>query len=374
MLRGPEQAHELWRARGEEPSLPALMDELLGDTPARPLASAGPAATEVAAAMASPETGQSFLAGLSWWLFSQSEDYRDAAKRLHASRSARPIVVCHAGGTRFDLLLLDARPRRRLGAVELERAHTYVGPASRPGLQQRLESMLRRFDLSQLLGPETLLSSARELAVSAEFGMAIISAPMEIPTCALSPAVPIEAYRHPIATLGSFPAGIEASADDTCLATTANHALARNWRGLTADGRSLKIVHRHKPSDSCLVRVNKSIMDGRQRYGLKGPLQRTPRLNAPAFFDGAFSGPTPTVITANDLAIMDPQPERMCRVYTESATAPGDSGAALIDEDDYIVGFAHTRSWSSPVTFSTWVWAEQVYLAHKLPGRVPVRA
>lgn len=350
--------------------MPALMDELLGGDTGRPLASAGPASAEVAEAMESPETGQSFLAGLFWWLFSQSEGYAEAAKRLRASRGARPVVVCHAQGTRFDLLLLDARRRRKLRAVELERAQAYAGPASHPALQHHLETMLRRFDLSKSLGPETLFSSARELAVSAEFGVAITAAPLEIPTCALSPAVPIRAYYHPVATLGSFLTDTEATADDTCLATTANHALGRNWHKLTIEGSSAKIVHRHKPSDSCLVRINKSVMDGRQRYGLKGPLKRTPRLNAPAFFDGAFSGPTPTVITANDLAIMDPQPGKMCRVYTESATAPGDSGAALIDEDDYIVGFAHTRSWSSPARFSTWVWAEQVYTAHELPSRV----
>ena len=67
---------------------------------------------------------------------------------------------------------------------------------------------------------------------------------------------------------------------------------------------------------------------------------------------------------------MDPQPEEMCRVYTEPDTAHGDSGAALIDEDGYIVGFAHSLSRYGPPKFSTWVWAEQVYMAHKLLSRV----
>ena len=370
MPREPRQPHEPWRAREEGPGLSALMDELLGGHIGRPLALAGRASAEVAEAMESPETGQSFLAGLFWWLSSQSEGYRAAAQRLRASNSARPIVVCHGHGTRFDLLLLDVRRRRRLRAVQLERASTYARFGSHDSLRHHLENMLRRFDLSELLEPETLLRSAHELAASSEFGMAIINAPMEIPTCALSPAVPVQAYHHPIATLGSFLTDIEATADDTCLATTANHALGRHWRSLTIDGSSPKIVHRHKPSDSCLVRVNKSIMDGRQRYGLKGPLNKTPRLNAPAFFDGAISGPTTTLITANDLAIMDPQPEEMCRVYTEPDTAHGDSGAALIDEDGYIVGFAHSLSRYGSPKFSTWVWAEQVYTAHKLLSRV----
>lgn len=371
----PERPHEPRLAKREDPGLPALMDELLDDRTGRPLALAGPAAARVAEAMGSPETGQSFLAGLFWWLFSQSEGYKDAAKRLRASKNARPIVVSHAHGTRFDLLLLDPRRQRRLGAVQLERAITQLGYASHAELWKHLEDMLRRLALGGSLGPEMLLGSARELAASAEFGVAITNAPFEIPTSALSPAVPIEAYGHPVATLGSFLTDIEAMGDDTCLATTANHTLGRHWRTLTIGGSPPKIVHRHKPSDSCLVRVNKSAMDGRLQYGLKGPLRETPRLNAPAFFDGAISGRTTTLITAMDLAIMDPQPEEMCRVYTELATVPGDSGAALIDEDDHIVGFAHTRSgYGSTAIFSAWVWAEQVYMAHKLPSRVALGA
>lgn len=370
-----EHPHEPPGDREEAPGLPALMDELFDSSIGRPLALAGPACAEVADAMGSPETGQSFLAGLFWWLFSQSEGYGDTAKRLRAARSARPIVVSHAHGTRFDLLLLDPRRRRRFGAVRLERAQTYATPAPDASLWQRLENMLRRFDLSELLGPDTLLSSAHELASSSEFGVAIINAPQEIPTCALSPAVPVLAYNHPLATLGSFVPGIEATADDTCLATTANHALGRHSRAFTIAGSSPKIVHRHKPSDSCLVRVNTSVMDGRQRTGLKGPLKKTPRLCRPAFFDGAASGHTPDIaITTYDLAIIDPQPEEMCRVYTGPVTAGGDSGAALIDEDDYIAGFAHSVSPGPGVAFSTWVWAEQVYMAHKLLSRVALGA
>ena len=193
----PERPHEPWPAKRDGPELPALMDELLGGHIGQPLASSGPASAAVTQAMESPETGQSFLAGLFWWLFSQSEDYRGVVKRLHASRSARPIVVSHAYGTRFDLLLLDPGRQRRLGAVQLERAPARLGHVSHAALWEHLEDMLHRFALNGLLGPETLLSSAHELAASAELGVAIISAPFEIPTCALSPAVPIEAYGHP---------------------------------------------------------------------------------------------------------------------------------------------------------------------------------
>jgi hypothetical protein len=81
------------------------------------------------------------------------------------------------------------------------------------------------------------------------------------------------------------------------------------------------------------------------------------------------------MITSYDTAIVDPQADEMCRVYTEADTARGDSGAALIDENDFILGFAWRLSrYNSPVQYSSWVWAEQVYMAHDLFTRVTLGA
>lgn len=351
---------------GEGASLSALMDELLGSDTGRPLAEAGPACTRVVQAVAAPEAGQSFLAGVFWWLFTRSEAYGDAKKRLRASRRARPVVVSHAEGTRFDLLLLEPRRRKRMSALPLEIVPSFRG--FRLSDLQRLDNLLRRSHLDDALESRTLADSALELAASTRFGVAIVNAPPEVPTCALSPAVSLQsATNDPIATLGSFLTDIEGTAVNTCLATTANHALGRRSRTLTIDGNALEVVRRHNRSDSCLVRVHSSILDGRQQSGLAGPLHGTPRLYDYATFDGAASGVTRTRITSFDTAIVDPQPDEMCRVYTDADTAKGDSGAALIDENDFIVGFAWRRSrYDAPVQFSSWVWAEQVYLAHRL--------
>jgi hypothetical protein len=363
------------RSMGEGRGLSALMDELLGSDICGPLAGAGPASARVAEAAASPEAGQSFLAGVFWWLFTRSEAYADAKKRLRASRRARPIVVSHADGTRFDLLLLDPRRRKRLAGVPLRGAQTsrrFTFPDSH---RQRLDDVARRCHLDHALDGQVLADSARELAASPDFGVAIVNAPPEVPTCAPSPAVALQsADSEAVATLGSFLAGEEAGGD-TCLATTANHALGRRARTLTIDGAALDVVRRHNRSDSCLVRVPLSILDGRQRSGIKGVLRSTPSLYGYGTFDGAASGLTRTRITAFDIAIVDPQPDEMCRVYTDADTARGDSGAALIDENDFIVGFAWRRSrYDAPVQFSSWVWAEQVYMAHHLSALVPLGA
>ena len=92
-----------------------------------------------------------------------------------------------------------------------------------------------------------------------------------------------------------------------------------------------------------------------------------PRAFSEAFFSGAASGFKPTTIHTHDPGIVDPQPDLLCRVYTNPDTAEGDSGAALIDKDDYIVGFAMGISgYNSPWKYSYWVWAQQVYMAHRL--------
>ena len=345
------------------------MDQLLGSDAGRPLAEAGPACARVVEALATPEAGQSFLAGVFWWLFTHSEAYKYSKKSLRASRRARPIVVSHAGGTRFDLLLLDPRRRRRMAALPPERVQAFRRFRFSDLHVQRLDNLIRRSHLDRSLESDTLARSAQELAASSTFGVAIVNAPREVPTCALSPAVSLQsASNDPVATLGSFLTNVEEAAVDTCLATTANHALDRRSRTLTIDGAALEVVRRHNRSDSCLVRVHRSLLDGRQQSGLAGPLHSTPSLYSYATFDGAASGVTRTRITSFDTAIVDPQPDEMCRVYTAADTARGDSGAALIDENDFIVGFAWRRSrYDARVQFSSWVWAEQVYLAHRLP-------
>jgi hypothetical protein len=346
------------------------MDELLGSNPGRRLAEAGPASARVAEVIASRETGQSFLAGVFWWLFTQSDAYKDVARRLGASRRARPIVIYHADGTRLDLLLLDPRRRKRRAATQLNGNDTLASLASSVLPRERLSSLLQRTGLSDSLEPEMLLDSAQELAAFSAFGAAIVNVSRDIPTGVHSSAVTLRsADNNPVATLGSFLTDTDGTVIDTCLATTAKHALGRSSRTLTVDGSRLEVVRRHNPSDSCLVRVSKSALDGREWTGHKGPLRIPPREYGSASFNGAKSGYTRTVIIGYDKAIFDRKPSPMCRVYTNPDTAKGDSGAALIDDDNHIVGFAYGQSpLDSPVRYSSWVWAEQVYMAHDLFG------
>lgn len=370
--------------------LSALMDELLGGDAGPPLSSAGPASGRVAEAVTAPASAQSVLAAAFWWLFTHSAAYADVTKRLGASRTARPVVVSHAEGTRFDLLLLD--PRRRRGrrrqeyrerhrqgdAVRLDGEQPYSPIDPSDSSRQRLTGFLRYTGLSELLESRTLVDSARELAASGRFGVAIVKAPVEVPTCAPAPAVPVlSAAKGRVATLGAFVSEAVPDAVDTCLATTAYHAVRGRARWLKVDGARINLVSRHKISDSCLVRVKSSMLNGRNRNGLRGPLTFPPRFPWPAFFERAAADPTSihTRLIGYDLMLLDESSysQEIIRVYTDSDTVKGDSGTALTDEEGFIIGFAYKRSSAKAmVKFSSWVWAHQVYMVHDILGRIPL--
>jgi hypothetical protein len=87
-----------------------------------------------------------------------------------------------------------------------------------------------------------------------------------------------------------------------------------------------------------------------------------PGYQAPVSFDGAKSGPVATVVTGTDPAIAAGLRHTAVRVYTQPATAGGDSGAALLDARDRLVGFCSERTGlHAAIGMSTWVWAPQVF-------------
>jgi hypothetical protein len=72
-----------------------------------------------------------------------------------------------------------------------------------------------------------------------------------------------------------------------------------------------------------------------------------------------------------DPSIVDPSPDELIRVYTEPDTRVGDSGAALISQDDFIVGFARRITGrNAAIQYSSWTYALMVYMAHDLLNRV----
>lgn len=57
-------------------------------------------------------------------------------------------------------------------------------------------------------------------------------------------------------------------------------------------------------------------------------------------------------------------PKQRLLVYTNAVTIPSDSGTALIESSNRVVGFAYQLN--VDLGYSSWIWAETVYKAHKL--------
>jgi hypothetical protein len=86
-------------------------------------------------------------------------------------------------------------------------------------------------------------------------------------------------------------------------------------------------------------------------------------MNQPVSFEGIGSGNAVTTLVRAfnaELPYLDPNLQQTVR--TDLVTARGDSGAALVDTDDYILGLAYSRSAASaPATYSAWIWADAVF-------------
>lgn len=97
------------------------------------------------------------------------------------------------------------------------------------------------------------------------------------------------------------------------------------------------------------------------------PLRTAPRNYEQVTFNGAVSGEMQGVITGIDDGIPFISKGAACSVYTDAITNPGDSGAALIDSDNNVVGFCHSRTGiGQRVEFARWIWADHVYSSLKL--------
>jgi hypothetical protein len=84
-----------------------------------------------------------------------------------------------------------------------------------------------------------------------------------------------------------------------------------------------------------------------------------PYQTEPAQFDGQTSGPKATVVQAHSPGILWRNPLSQEKVYTTPDVSLGDSGSALIDNNNQVLGFAFQRTqFGAPIQFAEWIWAD----------------
>ena len=146
--------------------------------------------------------------------------------------------------------------------------------------------------------------------------------------------------------------------------TAAYHAMAGHST-VSVNGVPGTIRSSDPISDSCFVEVP-SI--AQPFNATNGPLRGvSPRQNESVRFEGISSTGGSTVVRAWSPNLFTSVSSAQRSVYTDDDIIPGDSGAALLDQNDHILGMAHyTTGGPQTTAFSAWIWAESVFDAHKL--------
>lgn len=103
-------------------------------------------------------------------------------------------------------------------------------------------------------------------------------------------------------------------------------------------------------------------------YGAAGVLHdRTPGQYDAVEFEGATSGRVKTHITSYDSGLLRLHAALQLKVQTPADTNTGDSGAALVNQDNKVIGFAFQRSAFGEIPEMTdWIWASNAMKALNL--------
>ncbi|HEX6747339.1 MAG TPA: hypothetical protein VF092_08555 [Longimicrobium sp.] len=262
----------------------------------------------------------------------------------------RPIIVLRRRLGRFDLLVLD--PSIPLGTPPVA---TLVEPAS---LDVR-EAAMDMFDsgLSPLAG-DLSPDLAREVAESDHPFAVIVAAAPQYELLAVPSQPMMVSGRGMESTAGVI---VNDRLNPGVVGVTAAlHAIADAGTVLV-DGQPGVVVRRDARTDSAFITLP-TVPSGPALLRTKGVMtSEAPRYNDPASFVGYQSRAHRTVITGADPTIPSPSALRQACLYTNRDAQPRDSGAALVTDDGWIVGFAFERTLpgQSPAHCS-WIWAESV--------------
>jgi hypothetical protein len=348
-------------------------DDYLGTEPGVNLSGVGPAGNEVAYATQSETHASPLIATVLWRAFLEGgglDEFRSMySEQLPASATVEELFVIRhplrGGEPRHDLLLLvdgDVDPRGIFVNLQTpileagwERCRTELGAEAEPGSAL---SVLSRT-------PEPLFEASR----AQSFGVIISRVPEMILTSVPSPAVAFRSGDDDESNFSTVGLLVERG-DGARGVTAALHALNGGTTSPDMEiavGPVRGVVRSVDPiSDSCFIEVDD--IDQIARAVLSGVLMGvTPRNYAETRFDGGTSGQTRTFITGWSPELPVLTPRMQLRVLTEPDTVPGDSGAALIDDDDRVLGLAFERTgYDQRPSFSSWIWAEAVLRAHDL--------
>lgn len=359
-------AHE-GGSNGSTGGLDEMADRYLGHEPGPPLWSAGPMSRRLRDEIADDARVSPLIATACWRALVETPSFRRSLEAAGASPAAleRPeiLVVSHADATRYDLVVLD--PDCTL--AEPAGGKIVISPRDLATAWKSLRGdQLATGVLARL--PAGMVSSVlEEVCAFVEFGVVVARKPELVPTLCPSPAW---AVGFPGAAPTSTAGAAVVDAAGRVGVTVADHAV-RGHETVEVDGRRGIVVSSDAISDSSFVTVE--VSDGDAVRGARGPLSgMSPRQMEIAEFDGMRSGRRDARIVGWDPTILTTESYIQSKIVTEPVTLPGDSGAALVDGDGHVLGFAfYTTGLDAQPAHSGWIWADSVYRFHGLRPLAP---
>jgi hypothetical protein len=334
------------------------MDDVIGSDPAPTLQQSGRATRLLAEQIRGGENPEPILAGIYWLTAIRTKPFVGFLRKNHIEPAfANLILVIHAQGTRFDLLVLSPD-------YEGEPTEIPMGVPRRAVMNEFINQDPRRNAFRTLsrkypwIDWDTMRNSLAEVSREGNFGAVLASEPETIPTGVPVPSVPVFEDAHQVSSISTL--GLVVEKDDNLLATTARHAVIDIPDSIYIEREKVHLRIDDPVTDSCLLCLGGELPPPKllQNRGVLHTVM--PSYGSAGYFYRCNAGKVSTVIQGADLSILEPQQDFASKVYTKPDTIPGDSGVALLDSEDRVICFAARRTgFKVSIVNSQWIYAEQ---------------
>jgi hypothetical protein len=203
-------------------------------------------------------------------------------------------------------------------------------------------------------GPDALLTAlwiARPEVI-------LVRKPKMVPLSCPSPAIEVRAGAER-SSMGLFCRGPDGKAGFTACF----HGTGPVGTAITLGGLGSTVTLANPVQDLVFAPLPDGYVVPNFAHGASGIRRlRAPAQNDPATFDGCTSGASQTVVTSHDAGLLRTRATVQLKVQTTAALNRGDSGSALIDENDQVMAFAFERTAiDEPIQFADWIWAANAF-------------
>lgn len=258
---------------------------------------------------------------------------------VQESARSKTIVVYHgADRSRRSLLILDPTLHPET-PVRVEHAESW-GSALRANRELTLEP--HSLDALWIARPRVVIAPAPELEY----------------TCVRLPPGFVQ-YGSKPSTAGAY----ARDASGATGVTICHHGTGGLGTAITIDGINRSVDAASPILDTCFVCVPEAELPPATSMKARGGLltARAPGAQEQHTFWSAGARKKAAVIGV-DLGVPFHTRSRQLCVYTDPVTNYGDSGGALVNDYDELVGFAFQRTpFGTPVQFATWIWARSAF-------------